>query len=129
MSVTFFPYGASYSWRNKYRMTFDGTGLLLPTHDDMTTVDQLAKKFPYEADGFVLGRGIDWFNMGNSATNPFTRFLCYYVAFEPCERESYRTTILQTPRAGLCHPCQRLLVRQYSLDEYHLEPRCQRCPM
>ena len=99
MSVTFFPYGASYSWRNKYRMTFDGTGLLLPTHDDMTTVDQLLKKFPYEADGFVLGRGIDWYNMGNSATNPFTRFLCYYVAFE-----SVAVAIFDGANLGVARP-------------------------
>jgi hypothetical protein len=82
MSVMFFPYGATYSWRNKYRMTMGGSGLLRPTHDDMKTVDQLMKKFPHEKGGFVLGRGIDWYNMGNSATNPFTGFLCYYVAFE-----------------------------------------------
>ena len=99
MSVTFFPYGASYSWRNKYRLTFDGTGLLLPTHDDMTTVDQLLKKFPYEADGFVLGRGIDWYNMGNSATNPFTRFLSYYVAFE-----SVAVAIFDGANLGVAHP-------------------------
>jgi hypothetical protein len=82
MSVMFFPYGGKYSWRNKYRMTHGWNGLMQPTHEDMTTVDQLLKKFPYEPDGMVLGRGIDWYNMGNTATNPFTGFLCYYVAFE-----------------------------------------------
>lgn len=82
ISMMFFPYGATYSWRNKYRMILGGTGLLKPTHDELRTVDALLKKFPYGENGNVLSGGIDWYNMGNSATNPFTRFLCYYVAFE-----------------------------------------------
>lgn len=82
MSGMFFPYGATYSWRHKYRMNLGGSGLLSPTHEDMKIVDRLLKSFPAEQDGFVLGRGIDWYNMGNSTTNPFTRFLCYYVGFE-----------------------------------------------
>lgn len=82
ISMMFFPYGATYSWRNKYRMILGGTGLLKPTHDELRTVDALLKQFPYGEYGNVLSGGIDWYNMGNSATNPFTRFLCYYVAFE-----------------------------------------------
>lgn len=82
ISMMFFPYGATYSWRNKYRMVLSGTGLLKPTHDELKTVDALLKQFPYGEYGNVLSGGIDWYNMGNSATNPFTRFLCYFVAFE-----------------------------------------------
>jgi hypothetical protein len=80
--MMFFPYGATYSWRNKYRMVLGGTGLLQPTHEEMKTVDRLLKRFPYDGDGNVLSGGIDWYNMGNSSPNPFTSFLCYYVAFE-----------------------------------------------
>jgi hypothetical protein len=82
ISMMFFPYGATYSWRNKYRMVQAGNSLLKPSHEDMKTVDSLLKRFPYGQDGQVLSGGIDWYNMGNSAINPFTRFLCYYVAFE-----------------------------------------------
>lgn len=82
LSMMFFPYGAIYSWRNKYRMVLGGTGLLQPTHEEMKTVDSLLKRFPYGSDGNILSGGIDWYNMGNSSSNPFTRFLCYYVAFE-----------------------------------------------
>lgn len=82
VSMMFFPYGASYSWRNKYRTVSGGNLLLLPTHEDMKTVDSILKRFPYGPGGQVLSSGIDWYNMGNSASNPFNRFLCYYIAFE-----------------------------------------------
>ncbi len=82
MNVLFFPYGATYSWRNKYRMTMGGAGLLTPTHEDLKTVDKILKTFPSTPDGYALGGGIDWYNIGTSSTNVFTRFLCYYVAFE-----------------------------------------------
>ena len=82
VAMLFFPYGATYSWRNKYRMTVGATGVLVPSHDDLKTVDAILKTFPNTPEGFVLGRGIDWYNMGNASSNPFTRFLCYYIAFE-----------------------------------------------
>lgn len=82
VAMLFFPFGATHSWRNKYRMTVGATGVLVPSHDDLKTVDAILKTFPNTPEGFVLGRGIDWYNMGNASSNPFTRFLCYYIAFE-----------------------------------------------
>src|ERR1039458_4262241 len=67
LAMMFFPYGATYSWRNKYRMVLGGTGLLQPTHEEMETVDSLLKRFPYGGDGNILSGGIDWYNMGNSS--------------------------------------------------------------
>ena len=54
ISMMFFPYGATYSWRNKYRMVLGGTGLLKPTHDELRTVDVLLKQFPYGEYGMCF---------------------------------------------------------------------------
>lgn len=99
LAMMFFPYGATYSWRNKYRIVLGGTGLLQPTHEEMKTVDRLLKRFPYGSDGNILSGGIDWYNMGNSSSNPFTRFLCYYVAFE-----SVAIAIFEGADLGIDHP-------------------------
>ena len=99
LAMMFFPYGATYSWRNKYRMVLGGTGLLQPTHEEMKTVDSLLKRFPYGGDGNILSGGIDWYNMGNSSSNPFTSFLCYYVAFE-----SVAISIFDGADLGIDHP-------------------------
>ena len=99
LAMMFFPYGATYSWRNKYRMVLGGTGLLQPTHEEMKTVDRLLKRFPYGGDGNILSGGIDWYNMGNSSSNPFTSFLCYYVAFE-----SVAIGIFDGADLGIDHP-------------------------
>jgi len=82
VNMLFFPYGATYSWRIKYRTAIEGTGVLTPSHDELETVDKILKNFPKTSDAFVLGGGIDWYNMGTSSANIFTKFLCYYVAFE-----------------------------------------------
>lgn len=82
MNVLFFPYGATYSWRNKYRMTFGGKGVLMPSHEDLETVDRILKTYPNTSDGVALASGMDWYNMGVSASNAFSGFLCYYIAFE-----------------------------------------------
>jgi hypothetical protein len=77
LAMVFSPCGATYRWRNKYRMALGATGLLQPTHEEMKTVDRLLKRFPYGGEGNVLSGGIDWYNMGNSSPNPFTSSLCY----------------------------------------------------
>jgi hypothetical protein len=99
LAMMFFPYGATYSWRNKYRMVLGSTGLMQPTHEEMKTVDSLLKRFPYGGDGNILSGGVDWYNMGNSSSNPFTRFLCYYVAFE-----SVAISIFDGADLGIDHP-------------------------
>jgi hypothetical protein len=99
LAMVFFPYGATYSWRNKYRMVLGATGLLQPTHEEMKTVDRLLKRFPYGGEGNLLSGGIDWYNMGNSSPNPFTSFLCYYVAFE-----SVAIAIFDGADLGIDHP-------------------------
>ena len=72
MNVLFFPYGATYSWRNKYRMTFGGRGVFMPNHEDLKTVDMILKAYPNTSDGVGLASGMDWCNMGASASNPFS---------------------------------------------------------
>jgi hypothetical protein len=44
LAMVLFPYGATYSWRNKYRMALGATGLLQPTHEEMKTVGRLLKR-------------------------------------------------------------------------------------
>lgn len=82
VNVLCFPFGAAYSWRNKYRMTVGGSGLLTPSHDDLNVVDEMLRKFPDTADAAILVSGIDWYNRGSVSTDIFNRFLCYYVALE-----------------------------------------------
>lgn len=43
---------------------------------------QLLRSFPQSDDSIVLDEAIDWYNRGVSSRNPFTAFLCYYVAIE-----------------------------------------------
>jgi hypothetical protein len=82
VSILCFPFGASYSWRNKYRMTHGEHGCLTPTNADVKIVDDTLQKFPNTPDGVILEAGIDWYNRGSTSNNIFTRFLCYYVALE-----------------------------------------------
>ncbi len=82
VNVLCFPYGASYSWRNKYRMTLDDAHVRTPTHEDLNVVDSILKRFPETEDAAILVSGIDWYNRGSMSTNVFNRFLCYYVALE-----------------------------------------------
>ncbi len=82
ISVLCFPFGAAYSWRNKYRTTVGGNRKLTPTHDELKIVDDVLQKFPYTVDGVLLASGIDWYNQGTISTNVFTKFFCYYVALE-----------------------------------------------
>jgi hypothetical protein len=82
VNVLCFPFGASYNWRIKYRMTTGGSSLLTPTHDDCKVVDSIIKKFPNTPDSGVLASAIDWYNRGTISTNIFNSFLCYYIALE-----------------------------------------------
>src|ERR1700674_1885 len=82
ISILCFPYGAAYSWRNKYRTTVPETRKLTPTHDELKLVDHLLQTFPYTPDGVLLASAIDWYNRGTISTNVFTTFFCYYVALE-----------------------------------------------
>jgi hypothetical protein len=82
ISILCFPYGASYSWRNKYRTTVPETRKLTPTHEELKIVDHVLQTFPYTPDGVLLASAIDWYNRGTISSNVFTKFLCYYVALE-----------------------------------------------
>lgn len=82
VSIFCFPFGATYSWRTKYKMSAGGGGTLTPTENDLTIIEDIIKNFPETAGGGILESGIDWFNRGNISANIFTKFFCYYVAFE-----------------------------------------------
>jgi hypothetical protein len=83
VNVLCFPFEAAYSWRNKYRMTIEGPGLLTPTHDDCKIVDSMLQTFSQSPDeATLLVSGIDWYNRGSISTNVFNSFLCYYIALE-----------------------------------------------
>jgi len=77
-----FPFGAEYSWRNKYRTTTPTTGTLTLSEKDLEIADKLIKKAPHTQDTAKLELAIDWNNQGNISTNVFTKFLCYYIAIE-----------------------------------------------
>jgi hypothetical protein len=82
ISILCFPFGASYSWRVKYRMNVGALGKLTPTEEELRLVDKVLEEFPYTVDGNILASAIDWYNRGTMSPNIFTSFFCYYVALE-----------------------------------------------
>jgi hypothetical protein len=76
-----FPYGAEYSWRNKYRTTTPTMGTLALAEEDLQIADSVIRRNE-NFDTSRLELAIDWYNQGNISSNVFTRFLCYYIALE-----------------------------------------------
>lgn len=77
-----FPFGAEYSWRNKYRTTTPNLGTLTLSEKDLEIADNLIKTVPHNLDTDKLELAMDWNNQGNISTNVFSKFLCYYIAIE-----------------------------------------------
>jgi hypothetical protein len=77
-----FPFGASYSWRNKYRTITPNTGTLDLSENDLEIADNLIKRVPDALDTAKLELATNWYNQGNISDNVFTKFLCYYIALE-----------------------------------------------
>lgn len=77
-----FAYGGIVEWRVKYSMTVTAEGLATPSKQDLELLDSLLRRFPTSPDSIVLDAALDWYNRGRSSRNPFTAFLCYYVAIE-----------------------------------------------
>jgi len=82
ISVICFPFGAAYSWRNKYRMTIGGIAHLTPAETELKIVDDILQKFESTENHTVLAAAMDWYNRGSISTNVFTSFFCFYVALE-----------------------------------------------
>jgi hypothetical protein len=78
-----FPFNGKADWALKYKMVRShGNPAATPSEEDLKLLDSLLAKFPIQEEAIILDAGIDWYNNGRSSRNPFTAFLCYYVAFE-----------------------------------------------
>lgn len=78
-----FAYGASATWRVKYRTVVDTEGYATPTKEDLSVLDSLLKiVHTSQQDAIVIESAIDWYNRGRSIRNVFARFLCYYISIE-----------------------------------------------
>jgi hypothetical protein len=77
-----FAYGGIVDWRVKYPVTASVEGVATPSREDLDLLDAFFKRFPTSPEAVLLDAGLDWYNRGRSSRNPFTAFLCYYVAVE-----------------------------------------------
>lgn len=77
-----FAYGASVNWHLKYSTTHSGHTYATPSEDDLHILDSILRSFPKTEDASILDAAIDWYNRGRSSRNPFTAFLCHYIALE-----------------------------------------------
>jgi hypothetical protein len=82
ISTMCFAFGASYSWRTKYRSAVNGNMSLTPAEEDLKLVGSILQQFKPSADYTLVAAAIDWYNRGTISTNVFTSFFCYYVALE-----------------------------------------------
>ena len=97
-----FPFGAAYSWRIKYRTTVPPAGTLTLDEKDLEIVDKLIKRVPDTVNTAKLELATDWYGQGNISSNVFTKFLCYYIAFESAamaivDSGQYGDTIFRKP--------------------------------
>jgi len=97
-----FPFGAEYSWRNKYRTTIPPTGTLTLSEKDLQIADSLIKRVPDTVNTAKLELATDWYNQGNISSNVFTKFLCYYIALESAaisivDRGQFGDTVFRRP--------------------------------
>lgn len=76
-----FAYGGSLQWRIKYR-TVEGGGCATPSEGDLALLNSFLIDFPKREDAILLDFAIDWYNRGLASRDPFTAFLCYYIALE-----------------------------------------------
>jgi|HubBroStandDraft_2_1064218.scaffolds.fasta_scaffold02473_6 hypothetical protein len=121
VSIFCFPFGATYNWRTKYKVTNATTGVLTPTEADLSIVGEVIKSFPSTEHGEILETGIDWYNRASMSTNVFTSFFCYYVAFE-----SVAVAIAEGVELGKTHiqkltKAQKQLATINCINQKHLE--------
>lgn len=77
-----FAYDGTLTWRGKYRLELDAPPLWTPQEEDTHLVNSLLKDFPKSEDAIILDAALDWYRRARTSRNPFTAFLCYYIALE-----------------------------------------------
>lgn len=81
-----FTFDADISWRMKYSGLPDSieNSLAKPTRADIAHFEKVLVELPY-----IIDFAIDWYNRGRASRNPFTAFLCYFVAIEIIVHAAY----------------------------------------
>ena len=77
-----FTFGATVDWRPKYKMTCHTGAAMTPVVSDMPILRALLSASQDSKEDEILDAAIDWYNRGSTSRNPFTAFLCYYIALE-----------------------------------------------
>lgn len=107
-----FAFGADLTWRVKYSNRPIRGGVPTPTTDELSYSDKFLLDIPY-----ALDLAIDWYNRGRNSRNPFTAFLCYFVAIEIVVEAAYDDEIpIEVPRPT--RP-QRREARLHCIDAKH----------
>jgi hypothetical protein len=77
-----FAYDGTLTWRVKYRLDLEQPPLWTPQVEDTHLINSLLKDFPKSEDAIILDAALDWYRRAQTSRNPFTAFLCYYIALE-----------------------------------------------
>jgi hypothetical protein len=70
------------TWRPKYSFRIRAGGEWHPDEEDLRYLNTLLTSFPEGPDGEAIDVAVDWYNRGQGSGNPFTAFLCFYIAIE-----------------------------------------------
>ena len=82
-----FVFAGEITWKVKYAASFRGSTptLAQPAEADVLLLDNLMTDLPY-----IVDFAIDWHNRGRASRNPFSAFLCYFVAIEVIANAAYQ---------------------------------------
>ncbi len=77
-----FAFGATVDWRVKYSKVNHTVASVKPSHEDLDILRTILSDSSDSIQDVILDAAIDWYNRGTTSRNPFTAFLCFYIALE-----------------------------------------------
>jgi len=70
------------TWRPKYSLRTQGGDRWLSEASGIRLLNEFLGRYPNGTDAEAIDVAIDWYNRGSASGNPFTAFLCFYIAIE-----------------------------------------------